>query len=175
MGTFQNETDDPSIPDEIAIEGIAHGEKAVSIRGHGRAAGILGEGETWHGIAGRSSSTTGGAGVNGTGIVGVQGIGLEWIGVYGETQAEKDKGACAILGDGNDGGDGVKGHASGEGKAGVSGHNLTSRGPGIFGTGEPAGLFDGNVVVTRTLTLQGVNVLEKIALLEQRIAILEQR
>ena len=72
---------------------------------------------TWHGVFGRSESTTGGHGVRGEGGVGVSGLGSTWIGVYGETNAAAEAGAAAVWGDGKATGDGVKGVATGAGKA----------------------------------------------------------
>jgi hypothetical protein len=105
---------------------------------------------------------------NGAGVVGVS---KTWIGVYGETHAPAASGAAAVLGEGKDGGDGVKGHASGQGKAAVCGFHLTNKGPGIFGKGSPAGHFEGNVVVTGSLTVQGAdlgNLLQRVGRLEQQ-------
>ncbi|MFD7917155.1 hypothetical protein ACFV30_41880 [Streptomyces sp. NPDC059752] len=161
MSTFRNEVNDPAVPDETAIQGIAHGSKAIAVFGQGAAVGVRGDGSTWHGVAGISTSTTGGAGVNGTGNVGVQGVGQTWIGVYGETHAPLGAGSSGVLGEGKDGGDGVKGHANGPGKAAVAGFHLSGRGPGIFGRGNPAGRFEGNVEVTGDLILTGADVAEQ--------------
>ena len=46
---------------------------------------------------------------NGAGIVGIS---RTWLGIFGETNAPADVGACGVLGEGKDGGDGVKGHAN---------------------------------------------------------------
>jgi hypothetical protein len=64
------------------------------------------------------------------------------------------------LGDGKDGGVGVKGHASGSGIAAVAGYHLTNSGPGIYGQGVPAGLFEGNVVVTGDIQLPNADCAE---------------
>ena len=122
--------------------------------GQSRATGIWGASKTWHGVYGHTESTTGGQGVNGEGHVGVAGVGHTWIGVYGETRGSVN-GPSGVLGEGGQGGVGVKGHASGPGLAGVAGYSLTSRGPGIFGQGNPAGHFNGNVVVTGNVEVQG--------------------
>ncbi|MFE9390468.1 hypothetical protein [Streptomyces sp. NPDC006784] len=161
MSTFRNEVNDPAQPEETAIHGISHGVKAIAVFGQGEAVGVRGDGGTWHGVAGISTSTTGGAGVNGTGNVGVQGVGQTWIGVYGETQAPSKAGSSGVLGEGKDGGDGVKGHANGPGKAAVIGVHLSNRGPGVFGKGAPAGFFEGNVEVTGDLILTGGDVAEQ--------------
>ncbi|WP_328868664.1 hypothetical protein OHT76_00240 [Streptomyces sp. NBC_00287] len=167
MSTFRNEVNDPAVPDESAIHGIAHGSSAIAVFGQGAAVGLRGDGATWHGVAGISTSTTGGAGVNGTGNVGVQGVGQTWIGVYGETQAPPDAGSSGVLGEGKDGGDGVKGHANGPGKAAVAGFHLSGTGPGIFGRGNPAGRFEGDVVVTGDLILPGADVAEQFDVAER--------
>jgi hypothetical protein len=105
---------------------------------------------------------------NGAGVIGIS---KTWLGIYGETNAPANAGASGVLGEGKAGGDGVKGHANAQGKAGVAGFHLTNNGPGIFGKGSPAGLFEGNVVVTGSLTVQGVGfgpLLQRIAQLEQQ-------
>lgn len=126
------------------------------VHGVSRAAGVVGDSETWHGVAGISQSTTGGVGVYGEGEAGVQGIGRTWVGIYGETRGTEN-GPAAIWADGKEGGDGVKGHANGPGKAGVAGFHLSNRGPGIFGKGSPAGRFEGNLEVTGTINGQHVS------------------
>ncbi|OKI36970.1 hypothetical protein A6A29_41255 [Streptomyces sp. TSRI0281] len=99
------------------------------------------------------------------------------MGVYGETQAQPGPGSSGVWGDGKDGGDGVKGLANGEGKAGVIGVHLSNRGPGIFGKGAPAGRFEGNVEITGSLVVGGVTVpdrLQTVSNLEQEVAQLSQ-
>jgi len=58
------------------------------------------------------------------------------------------------------GGDGVKGHANAQGKAGVAGFHLTNIGPGIFGKGSPAGRFEGDVEVTGDIRLTNADCAE---------------
>ena len=131
-----------------AVEGISHS----TIGG----AGVFGANDTGAGVRGQSKARfnpavhgihtgTEGRGIigeatDGTGAIGTSGT---WVGVYGETNAPASAGASAIWGEGKSGGDGVKGHASGQGKAGVAGFHLTNNGPGIFGSGSPAGYFEG--------------------------------
>jgi len=134
--------------------------------------GVVGKSKGWHAVAGFSESTTGGFGIYGeaTGS-GVVGISKTWIGAYGETNAAASAGAAGVLGEGKDGSDGVKGHARAQGKAGVAGFHLTNKGPGIFGKGSPAGLFEGDVTITGNLTLQGTSIqtwLQRIVQLEQQ-------
>jgi hypothetical protein len=58
-------------------------EAGPGIYGKSKGSGVLGESETWHGVAGISESTTGGAGVYGKGkIVGVIGESNGSYGVY---------------------------------------------------------------------------------------------
>ncbi|MGV9721106.1 hypothetical protein ACWESM_07800 [Nocardia sp. NPDC003999] len=162
MPPFQN---DPVISkdDGTAIWGESKtwmgvfGKSESTTGGHGvlgeaLGTGVAGVSETWHGIYGRSKSTTGGTGVLGESKgTGVAGVSETWIGVYGETKG----GAAGVLGEGKQSGDGVKGHASGAGKAAVAGFHLTNSGPGVFGKGNPAGMFDGKVVVHGDIEVTG--------------------
>lgn len=65
-----------------------------------------------------------------------------------------------VFGEGKATGDGVKGHASGPGKAAVCGFHLTNQGPGIFGKGAPAGRFEGDVEVTGDIRLLNADCAE---------------
>jgi hypothetical protein len=146
-------------PGHGAVVGIQENQSdqaGPAVYGQSRAVGVWGQSTTWHGVFGYSESTTGGQGVNGEGHVGVAGVGHTWIGVYGETRGSAN-GPSGVLGEGGSGGTGVKGHASGAGLAGVAGYSLTGRGPGIFGQGNPAGHFNGNVVVTGSVDV-GVDI-----------------
>jgi hypothetical protein len=98
-----------------------------------------------------------GEAANGTGVIGISNT---WLGVYGETHAPAAAGAAGVLGEAKDGGDGVKGHASGPGKSAVCGFHLTNRGPGIFGKGAPAGRFEGDVEVTGDIRLLNADCAE---------------
>jgi len=117
----------------IGINDNQTNQAGVGVHGRSAAAGVVGESTTWHGVFGRSESTTGGHGVSGDGGVGVSGIGRTWIGVYGETHAAAEAGAAAVWGDGMTTGDGVKGIAKGPGKAAVCGFHQ-----GVDGGGGPA-------------------------------------
>jgi hypothetical protein len=141
-----------------------------------RGSGVIGESVAWIGVYGESAqfegvrgtsknkdhggvvgtNDAGGTAVYGEGGAGVLGIGRTWVGVYGETRGTEG-GPAGVWADGKDGGDGVKGHANGPGKAGVAGFHLSNRGPGIFGRGAPAGRFEGNVEVTGTINGQHVS------------------
>jgi hypothetical protein len=100
--------------------------------------------------------------VTGEGNTGVMGVGKTWIGVYGETKGSVN-GPSGVLGEGLEGGVGVKGHARAQGAAGVAGYSISGRGPGLFGQGNPgilaignpAGHFEGNVVVTGNVEVGG--------------------
>ena len=84
-------------PNSIAIKGTATGSETVGVlgkgdaqgvRGEGGAVGVRGIGNTWHGIAGLSKSTSGGAGVFGHHAAGGTGVhgecaGTGKAGVYG--------------------------------------------------------------------------------------------
>lgn len=130
---------------------------------------ISGESAGWMGVYGKSESVTGGHGVMGEGRgTGVVGIGHTWVGVYGETNGTQN-GPAAIWGDGKEGGFGVKGHARAQGAAGVAGYHLTNNGPGVYGAGAPAGHFEGDVVVTGDLILQGADYAESLTLAEPTV------
>lgn len=154
MGTEINKT---SNKEETAFHGIAAGEGSTAVFGQGAAVGVRGDGSTWHGVAGISTSTVGGAGVYGSNDLGtgMMGLSKSWVGVYGETTAKLGAGASGVLGEGKDGGVGVKGHARGEGQAGVAGYQLANAGPGVYGEGAPAGFFKGDLVVTGDFVPQG--------------------
>jgi hypothetical protein len=146
----------------VGIQENASDQAGPALYGQSRGTGAWGYSQTWHGVYGNSDSTTGGAGVMGEGNTGVVGVGKTWIGVYGETRGTTN-GPSGVLGEGGQGGVGVKGHASGPGLAGVAGYSLTGQGmgvfgqgnPGIFGLGNPAGHFEGNLVVTGTVEVGG--------------------
>lgn len=136
------------------------------VHGISNGVGVVGEGKTWHGVYGKSESTTGGQGVHGAGNVGVAGVGATWVGVYGETHATPAVGSSGVLGEGLEGGVGVKGHARAPGMAAVAGYHLNNQGPGIYGEGAPAGFFKGDVVVTGDLVLEGADYAEALTVAE---------
>jgi hypothetical protein len=174
--------------DSVGVKGVGkdwNGVEGISQSTIG-GAGVFGANDTGAGVRGESKARFNpgvhgihrgleGPGVqgdaeNGAGIVGIS---KTWLGVYGETNAPANAGAAGVLGEGKDGGDGVKGHATAQGKAGVAGFHLTNRGPGIFGKGSPAGRFEGNVEITGKLTIEGgipLDIwLQKIVRLEQEV------
>ncbi len=141
MATIANTTNG-----EPAFHGIAHGSSDIAVFGQGAAVGIRGDGSSWHGVAGISTSTTGGAGVcgiNNTGGSGVMGQSESWHGVYGETSAPGATGAAAVWGDNKADGSGVVGHS-------VSG-------AGVWAKSEhgPAGVFEGEVRVNGDVRVSG--------------------
>lgn len=164
MPTFNNEVDDP---EGTAIHGVSRGEGGRAIYDVGNAVGVVGEGGSWHGTAGISTSTTGGAGVYGAGNPGpgIIGTSTNWIGVYGETFGSEN-GPAGVFGDGKEGGLGVKGVAAAEFMAGVAGYNTAMRGPGIYGNGAPAGFFEGDVVVTGDIQLPNADCAEDFDIAE---------
>jgi hypothetical protein len=135
-------------------------EGGSGVKGHARAVGTAGvagfhlaeDGDGGPGVLGDSRR---GRGVQGQGAVGVVGTGNTWIGVFGETNASPEVGSAGVWGDGKGTGDGVKGVATGPGKAAVCGFQLGNNGPGVFGQGNPAGSFQGNVVVNGDLEVTG--------------------
>lgn len=142
------------------------------------AAGLWGEGkENAHGVKGHASGegvaavagfqlTNKGPGIYGEGATGVNGIGKTWVGVYGETHGDRSVGPSGVLGEGLEGGVGVKGHARAEGMAAVAAYHLTGKGPGIYAEGTPAGYFHGDVEVTGDLRLLGADVAEQFDVLD---------
>ena len=188
MPTFQN---DPVVSTTDSTSAAVKAENTnstpqagVGIHAKSAAAGVLGESTTWHGVAGITQSKTGGAGVYGagdTGGAGVVGTSKTWIGVFGETFGTQN-GPAGVWADGHQGGSGVKGHTSCPGAHGVAGYHMTNQGPGIFGQGNPAGLFHGDVTVTGVLTVQGSNIVQRLVHVEQQaggggqqLAALEQK
>jgi hypothetical protein len=133
--------------DSVAVTGTASaGERTVGIKGIGDSVGVKGEGKGWHGVEGISNSTIGGAGVSGAGDPGpgVIGTSTKWIGVYGET-AGIENGPAGVWGEHKGAGVGVKA--------------VSNTGVGLiaFSNGTAA-IFQGNVDITGSLTVQGTNV-----------------
>lgn len=177
MSTMENTT---SGQEEPAFHGVAQGESAIAVFGQSAAVGVRGDGRTWHGVAGISTSTTGGAGVSGTnntGGSGVIGESATWMGVYGKT--DSTTGGAGVMGEGGSGGPGVIGKSQhwhgvygetlspgntgaaavwGENKSdgsGVVGHSVS--GAGIYAKSEQgaAAVLDGRVEVRGDLTVDG--------------------
>lgn len=77
-------------------------EAGPGIKGMGHGVGVLGEGRTWHGVAGLTHSTTGGYGVYGKSLSGGTGVAGEsdgWIGVYGASKSSI--GGAGVMGVGD--------------------------------------------------------------------------
>ncbi|TDN88651.1 hypothetical protein [Microbacterium sp. BK668] len=156
-------------------------EGGAGVKGHARAPGAMGvggfhlatEGDGGPGVLGQSIR---GRGVEGQGVVGVVGTGSQWIGVFGETNAPPEAGAAGVWGDGKATADGVKGVATGAGKAAVCGFQLGGNGPAIFGQGNPAGQFagrvivDGNLEVTGDVLLAGADYAESMTAVDPHLA-----
>jgi hypothetical protein len=167
-------------PQESAFYGVAQGAQAAAIFGQGAAVGVRGDGATWHGVAGTSSSTTGGVGVYGghtAGGSGVIGESAGWIGVYGKT--DSTTGGAGVWGEGVAGGAGVVGKSQhwhgvygetsaggstgaaavwGENKSdgsGLVGHSVN--GAGIYAKSDhgSAAVFDGKLEVRGDISVTG--------------------
>jgi hypothetical protein len=134
MPTINNTTNNREEP---AFHGISNGDASIAMFGQGAAVGVRGDGRTWHGVTGISTSTTGGAGVygnNNTGS-GVIGESSGWMGVYGRSSSTT-------------GGAGVMGESVGTGAA-------------IYGKGgRVAGFFEGDVEVTGDIRLTNADCAE---------------
>ena len=164
------------------VEGISHstiGGFGVYGANTAGGTGVVGESKKWMGVYGKSESTTGGHGVMGEAVgTGVVGVSKTWLGVYGETSAAANAGAAGVWGDGKDGSEGVKGLTKAANKAAVAGFHLANSGPGVYGKGAPAGMFEGDVVATGNVTSRGVSMqqlLRRLTELELRVAGLEAR
>ncbi|MFJ5307970.1 hypothetical protein [Streptomyces sp. NPDC088350] len=174
MATVENRTNG-----EPAFHGVSEGD-SIAVFGQGGSVGVRGDGGTWHGVAGISSSTTGGAGVHGSstsGGPGVIGESTGGMGIYGRT--DSTTGGAGVMGEGVAGGPGVIGKSRhwhgvygetsspaatgaaavwGENKAdgsGVVGQSVN--GAGVFGTSTngPAGVFQGKLVVHGDIEVTG--------------------
>ncbi len=147
-------------------------EAGPGVYGQSNGSGVIGESSTWMGVYGKTSSTTGGAGVmgqgsgvgagvfgenpGGDGVVGhgrrgVVGQSDDFQGVYGHSVSN-----AGVVGE-SDHFDGVFGVSHDPSRAGVSGHN-----PGGL-----AGFFDGDVVVTGDVRLAGADYAEQFDLTDR--------
>ncbi|NKE57551.1 hypothetical protein FXN61_12175 [Lentzea sp. PSKA42] len=140
-------------PGVLGVNDNSGNQAGPGVWGKSRAAGVMGESETWFGVFGTSPNGTG-AGADGA--TGFSGVGRKWIGVYGETHAPANVGSAGVWGDGLTTGDGVKGVAKGAGKAAVAAFHLGG-GPAVFAQGMPAGVFNGDVEVRGRLTKSLLN------------------
>ncbi len=115
---YDGQSTDPNVPG-VSGENTADGGQGV--RGQSKAAGVVGIGETWHGVTGLSSSTSGGAGVYGASEVGPGIIGESkvWHAIFGSSKSTV--GGAGVWGEHKGNGAGVVGQCdSGRGVAGFS-------------------------------------------------------
>jgi hypothetical protein len=178
MANLVGETADPIT---AAVNGHSSNnsdQAGPGVKGTSKGTGVWGESETWMGVYGKSSSSTGGAGVLGVGDPGpgVVGTSTRWIGVYGETTGIEN-GPSGVWGEHKGAGVGVKAvsnsgaglaaystgneaiHAETQspGSAAIAAFNLNPQATGaaIFAKKEGgqghAGFFDGNVWVSGEL------------------------
>ena len=135
--------------------------------------GVRGDSTQFNGVLG--ASTAGGhagvAGVNESGGNGIFGRGTG-NGVFGIHSGADGAGVVGT----SDQNDGVRGFSAASAHSGVVGTN-TGRGVGVLGQSAQglAGKFEGNVVITGSLTVQGVSIqslLQRIQQLEQKVAAL---
>lgn len=189
MPTIANTT---SGEEGSAFHGVSQGAGSTAVFGQGAAVGVRGDGGSWHGVVGISTSTTGGAGVHGqnrVGGAGVIGESTTWIGVYGRSEGG-EAGGSGVMGEHMNSGPGVHGRS----RSGAGVFGLSDSGPALYGVSEthegvhaesrsprtaavaayqnnaassgaalfarhagagPAGLFQGNVVVTGSMDVSG--------------------
>ncbi len=150
------------------------------VYGASKGTGVWGVSETWMGVYGNSKSTIGGAGVMGDAIgPGVIGKSQTWMGVYGETQSTtggagvwgehkangtgtvgKSVGGVGVLGV-SDTNEGVHAETKSPTMAAIAAFNLAPNGTGAAvyakkeGSIGHAGFFEGDVHVTRSVTVEG--------------------
>src|SRR6266487_5395861 len=182
--------DVPGVSGENTVDG------GVGVRGQSKSAGVVGVGETWHGVTGLSSSTSGGAGVFGASDVGPGIIGESkvWHAVYGKS--DSTVGGTGVTGEHTGSGAGTAGRSNtgigvyGESKTyegvrgvshsrdhgGVVGTNdgggtavfgTSTSGAGVSGKGNPAGFFEGNLTVTGDVLVQGTALSSLIQRIKQ--------
>jgi hypothetical protein len=157
-----------------AVAGIQENptdQAGPGVFGQSKGTGVWGESQTWMGVYGKSSSTTGGAGVMGEAVgAGVLGKSSTWHGVYGET-VSTTPGASGVMGEAHgpgsglvgksEGGEGMHAETQSVGAPAVAAYNLNPRGTGAAvyakkeGSVGHAGFFDGDVHVTRTISVEG--------------------
>jgi hypothetical protein len=135
-----------------------------AIVGYGSTHGVCGFGGSEAGVAGASTS---GPGVEGTGTIGVKGTGAgtgSVYGIWGETAVAGGAGVAGLNNSTGQNGsgvfgqstnyDGVHGVSQSSQHAGVAGVN-TNGGYGVWGEGNPAGCFAGNVTISGDLSMGG--------------------
>jgi hypothetical protein len=130
----------------------------------------------------KGTNTDGGDGTwgyakDGRGVVGISGThtGVEGNSTDGDAVFGQSKHGRGVVGIGLGGGAGVVGDSQGfDGVLGVS-HNVTAAGVSGHNPGGLAGFFEGNVVVSGSLTVQNVDILANINNIHQQISSLQQQ
>ncbi|MEU7871800.1 hypothetical protein [Dactylosporangium sp. NPDC049140] len=134
---------DSANPNEGAVQGVSTAnDQAMGVYGeaaHG--SGVIGRSTAWYGVYGHSVSQHAVVGESDQGS-GVVGLARKWIGVYGES-AEYE---------------GVRGLSKSADHGGVVALNEAGGAALYAKSANDAGVFDGNVVVTRRLTADGLDV-----------------
>jgi hypothetical protein len=153
-------------------------------------AGVTGRSTQFNGVLGESTADghAGVAGVNDTGTGnGVYGRSALGDGVLGVATGDGKSGVAGVNDDGTGNGvygrsakgDGVVGVATANGKSGVAGVNEGDGGVGIYGRGQRlAGLFDGNVDIIGSLSVEGLDIkdwLNRIETLERYVLELKSK
>ncbi len=166
MAKVIGSTPDPSVPGVFGENTNTTNTAGVGVHGKSRAAGVLGESETWHGVVGLSK---GGFGVYGEAPgAGVVGKSKNWHGVVGSSE-DTTHGGFGVFGEAIGTGPGVVGASkawhgvygethSTKGGAGVWGEHkgdgsgvvgISASGVGVHAKGgKLAGLFEGNLEIT---------------------------
>jgi hypothetical protein len=146
------------------IMGITQAQRksgVVGIADAGFGAGITGTSSVAHGVHGMNGEGASDPPLVGTGVWGESNTGF---GVYGACQTSNGVHGDSLQGDA------VVGIAHAQGKAGVLGisdtgngiSGLSAKGIGVFGSGgQFAAFFDGNVRVTKDITLDGADCAEQ--------------
>ena len=166
------------------VRGVSHGEQHAGVGGVNdntgdkagpgvwgvsRGTGVRGDSSTWHGIAGISTSTTGGAGLYGdnqAGGPGIIGMSKNWHAIYGKS--ESTKGGAGVWGE-HETGVGVVGRSTsslgiyGVSETGTAIQAETKSGgrPALLAKGSKiAGRFEGDVEVTGDIRLVNADCAE---------------
>ncbi|AYK07561.1 tail fiber domain-containing protein [Brevibacillus laterosporus] len=138
MANLIGSTSEPGIPGVLGENTNQTDAAGVGVHGKSKAAGVVGESETWHGVVGFSQRTTGGIGEFGshtTGGTGVAGESTGWIGVYGKSTGTVG-GATGIMGEGAGGG--TASGVGGKSQRGIGVWGLSTYNSGVEGKSENA-------------------------------------
>jgi len=134
-------------PGEIGVLGESQEAEAVRGVGH-KGAGVSGTSEKWIGTYGESQEAEGmrGVGHKGAGVIGTS---EKWAGVYGET-AGIENGPAGVWGEHKGAGVGVKA--------------ISNSGVALLAfSNQKAAVLQGDVEITGSLAVQGVDLLDVIA------------